>query len=350
MSQGSRPRLSKSLIRSTDGARRPRAAAWGGLREVRIVELLCAPGVDVRRGDPLYVIETDKSTVELESPHDGRLVEWRVAPGDVVAIGATVVLMVPKGDIDKHPPASRPAIGQKIIPPRTRAYAAARGVSEVELAAIPALSEKILPADIDAHLAHRHANQEALVGQRRYKLSPVQRALVYHLRRSTSLVIPGTVAVEIPSSSLSPDQHLSQGSKPSPLQVLGHAVAKIAKEQPLFRSVLVDDDVVCEYPHVNLGFALARPGDELITAVVKRADLLTLEQFVRACTREMRAALRSGTQAADDTQILLTHLGEFGVIDAVPTLVSPANSIFFLGAPRSETGRAVSSSRSIIDS
>ena len=58
-----------------------------GLREARIVELLCAPGAPLRRGDRLYVIETDKTTVELEAPFDGTLLEWRVAVGDVVAPG-----------------------------------------------------------------------------------------------------------------------------------------------------------------------------------------------------------------------------------------------------------------------
>ena len=42
-----------------------------GLREARIVQLLCAPGAPLHRGDPLYVIETDKTTVELEAPFDG---------------------------------------------------------------------------------------------------------------------------------------------------------------------------------------------------------------------------------------------------------------------------------------
>ena len=39
-----------------------------GLREARVVELLRRPGAPLKRGDPLYVIETDKTTVEMESP------------------------------------------------------------------------------------------------------------------------------------------------------------------------------------------------------------------------------------------------------------------------------------------
>ena len=95
----------------------------------------------------------------------------------------------------------------------------------------------------------------------------------------------------------------------------------------------------CEYDHVNIGIALARPNDELIIAVVRRADGMKLPEFVRACTRGMRAAIRDGGEATEDTQILFTHLGEFGIVDAVPTLVAPASSIFFLGAPQQAAGK-----------
>src|SRR6185369_5481199 len=47
-----------------------------GLREVRIVEILRRAGDAVARGEPMYVVETDKSTVELEAPFDGTIEGW----------------------------------------------------------------------------------------------------------------------------------------------------------------------------------------------------------------------------------------------------------------------------------
>ena len=55
---------------------------------------------------------------------------------------------------------------------------------------------------------------------------------------------------------------------------------------------------------VNVGLALARPDDELITAVIRGADL-DLSEFVRACAQQMKIALRQGDQATGDMQILL---------------------------------------------
>ncbi|MFI4925400.1 MAG: biotin/lipoyl-containing protein, partial [Vicinamibacteria bacterium] len=73
----------RSPPRLRGGARRREAASLGehrplslelavpqlgeGLREVRIVEILRRAGDAVARGEPMYVVETDKSTVELEA-------------------------------------------------------------------------------------------------------------------------------------------------------------------------------------------------------------------------------------------------------------------------------------------
>lgn len=301
-----------------------------GLREVRIVELLRRSGDLVERGDALYVIETDKSTVELESPETGRLVEWRVAPGDVVPIGSSVAVL---GESNAEVASgSGHQMMPRLIPPRTRAYALAKGLSDSDLEAISAPSGKLLPVDIDAHLAHSRGGDSA-AGFVDKRLGPVQRALVYRLRRSAGMVIPGTIAVEFPWSWLSAESPDAGGTRPTPFQVLAHAVAFVAKDLPRFRSTMHGDDTIREYEHVNIGVALARPDDELIVAVIRNAERLTLGEFVRACSQQMRTALRTGDQTAEDTQILLTHLGEFGIVDAAPTLVAPASSVLFLGTP-----------------
>ena len=174
---------------------------------------------------------------------------------------------------------------------------------------------------------------------RDYALGPVQRALVYRMRRSAAMVIQGTVAIEVPAAWLKRDSPV----RPTPFQVFGHAIARVAAHRPQFRSVMISDDRVREFAQVNVGLALARPNDELITAVVRGANDLGLPEFARACAHQMKEALRHGDQATGDMQILLTQLAEFCIVDAAPTLVAPASSVFFLGAPRpgTETSRIV---------
>jgi pyruvate dehydrogenase E2 component (dihydrolipoamide acetyltransferase) len=165
------------------------------------------------------------------------------------------------------------------------------------------------------------------------------RALIFRLRRSATLVIPGTLAIDVPLFGLDVTGTEEGDTRPTPFQVFAHAVARVAQAHVQFRSVMIGDDRIREYDHVNIGIALARPNDELIIAAVRKVESMTLPDFVRACTRGMRSAIRDGGEATEDTQILFTYLGEFGIVDAVPTLVAPASSIFFLGAPQEAAGK-----------
>jgi pyruvate dehydrogenase E2 component (dihydrolipoamide acetyltransferase) len=283
------------------------------LREVRIVELRRRVGDLVQRGDTLYVIETDKSTIELESPDDGRIVEWKVAAGDIVPVDSTV-LVIERGPVDQR---AHLQDASRTIPPRAGSY----------------------PKRDSTKGATAETAQEG-ASYRDRKVGGPHRTLIYRLRRSASIVIQGTLATEIPWEALAISEPDGNGNRPTPFQVFGYTVAQLAKHNPKFRSVMVGDDTVREYDRVNLGLAIARPDDELITAVVREADQLSLAEFIKSCTQQMRVALRSGDQAAEDTQILLTHLGEYEISDAIPTLVAPASSIFFLGVPDKDTRAA----------
>ena len=308
-----------------------------GLREVRIVQLLREQGDIVSRGDTLYVIETDKTTVEMESPSAGRLLAWCVAPNDVVPIGEIVATLGTE-NTETGAQLQSPR-GVHLVPPRTRTYARAIGLSEADLNAIPAATDKLTPSDIDAFMSQKAGVPAASGPRTEQRVVGANRTLIFRLRRSASTVIPGTIAIEVPWSRLIPIQATGNGLRATPFQVFGYSLAKIAQDHPRFRSIMASDDIVREYDEVNIGLALARPKDELITAVIRGAHRMTFPEFVRACRQQMRVALLYGDTATEDTQILLTSLAKYGVVDAVPTLVAPASATLFLGA-KSEHGAA----------
>ena len=41
-----------------------------GLQEALLVEFLKQPGEQITRDEPIYVMETDKATTDVESPYD----------------------------------------------------------------------------------------------------------------------------------------------------------------------------------------------------------------------------------------------------------------------------------------
>ncbi|MDW8107920.1 MAG: biotin/lipoyl-containing protein, partial [Armatimonadota bacterium] len=132
-----------------------------GLQEVRVIRFLKQPGDLVQRDEHIYEMETDKATVEVESPYTGKIVEWLAKEGDILAIGAPIARMEVEGVVEvaaptahaphthtpvasaataAHEPAAVGARLEVVIPPRTRAYARQKGLSEEELRRIPPAS------------------------------------------------------------------------------------------------------------------------------------------------------------------------------------------------------------------
>ena len=63
------------------------------MEEATIVRFCVPPGTAFRAGDPLYEIETEKVSNEIEATADGVMVEYCVAEGDIVDVGAPVCIV-----------------------------------------------------------------------------------------------------------------------------------------------------------------------------------------------------------------------------------------------------------------
>ena len=58
--------------------------------EATITKLVVESGASVEADDPIVEIATDKVDSEVPAPEDGILVEWCIAEGDVVQVGAVI--------------------------------------------------------------------------------------------------------------------------------------------------------------------------------------------------------------------------------------------------------------------
>ena len=65
----------------------------GDAKNVVVSELLVAAGARVSKGQALVVLESDKSSMEIEATVDGVLLRFGVAPGDEVAMGAVIAVL-----------------------------------------------------------------------------------------------------------------------------------------------------------------------------------------------------------------------------------------------------------------
>jgi pyruvate/2-oxoglutarate dehydrogenase complex dihydrolipoamide acyltransferase (E2) component len=61
-----------------------------GMRSAILLRFLVEPGASVCRGDPLYELDTEKVTQEVEAEADGVLLEVVGRAGEEYPVGATV--------------------------------------------------------------------------------------------------------------------------------------------------------------------------------------------------------------------------------------------------------------------
>lgn len=325
-----------------------------GLQEARLVAVLKQPGERVKRDEPIYQMETDKAVMDVESPYEGILLEWMAAVDTILPIGGEVAKMevadgVTEAPVGHGPPAADQSVQAATasgptaegprnanIPPRTRAYAKEKGLSEADLAKIPAAGGKLMPSDVDAFLggASTPATTEG-AGYNEAPVAPKQRLLASRLVRGSQLVVPGTISVAVDWEPMENERaRIKAGGgdfQPSAFTMFAFAVAQALKDYPAFRSTLVNENTLRTYDHVALGIAVGLPGDELVLAVVEDSDTLSWRDFATK-TREKIDLARSGTdQANEAVTISLTNMQSFGLRDAVPVVVPPSVATLFLG-------------------
>ena len=62
----------------------------GGAETVEVIELSLAQGDNIAAEDSLVVLESDKATMDVPSPHAGQLIKYLVAEGDTVKVGDSI--------------------------------------------------------------------------------------------------------------------------------------------------------------------------------------------------------------------------------------------------------------------
>jgi pyruvate dehydrogenase E2 component (dihydrolipoamide acetyltransferase) len=75
--------------------------------------------------------------------------------------------------------------------------------------------------------------------------------------------------------------------------------------------------------------------------VVSAADSLSFEDFVAQSKTNIGSAREGRDQATESTQLVLTYMGPYEIIDAVPVLVAPAAAVLFIGSPFEQGGKQV---------
>lgn len=152
-----------------------------------LLQWLKAEGDEVTKGEPLMEIETDKTTVEVEAPASGTLVNVTAGPGDVVPVGHVIALILAPGEtgpasstVSKTEAVSTTSTSKADKPSEILASpVAARIAAEhnVDLKLVKASGERIQKEDVLAFIAAQSSAETTTPTNGRVLASPKARRL-----------------------------------------------------------------------------------------------------------------------------------------------------------------------------
>src|SRR6186713_721637 len=82
----------------------------GDFKEVEVIEVLVKPGDVVAKEQSLITLESDKATMEIPSPSEGKVSQIKVKVGDKVSKGSLILMLEGEAPVQtpKAPEASKP--------------------------------------------------------------------------------------------------------------------------------------------------------------------------------------------------------------------------------------------------
>lgn len=337
-----------------------------GIAEAEVVQWLVAEGDTITTDQPLVLIETDKSQLELPSPATGVVAGIGPAEGDVVPVGGRLVDITPSAS---SPAPARPVPGDEtprehglpsshtsggptertharpLASPSTRRLAASNGV---ELTGVRGSGPhgRILRSDVEAILDAGDPPTERPVTppadtdtrSRTWKLTGLRRQIA--LSMTESLRIPQITEFRLVDATalltartLLAERIDTPGARFTMTPLLAAATIWSLRRNPRFNARFDDrTDTVSEISAVHLGIA-TETTDGLIVPVVHEADRQSLAGLSeRIADATDRARKRTATpEALNGGTFTVTNFGSFGTWLGTPIIRAPEVAIAGFG-------------------
>jgi len=337
-----------------------------GMESGTIVKWLKAEGDTVEKGEPLYELDTDKVTQEVEAEASGVLLKIAVAEGEV-AVGRTIGFIGAEGEVVEvaAPPAPEPAPAEaspatpavEAPPPvvssttngRIKASPLARRIARergVDLASVRGtgpdgriVAEDVERADVGAAPAPVAAAPVPVGEVERRPLSNVRRTIARRLTEAWT--VPAfQLTVDIDMSRADELVHKQRELNPGVRITVTDLLTKVCATALMRHrdmNVRFGGDELLVYPTADVGIAVAAP-QGLVVPVVRSAERLTLAEIagIRGdlVSRAREAKLRS--EDLDGGTFTISNLGMFGVDQFVAVLNPPQASILAVGRTREQ--------------
>jgi len=340
-----------------------------GIAEAEVIEWLVAVGDLVNEDQPVIVVETDKSQIEIPAPVSGKVIELCVVAGDVLAVGSSLMKIEASGevsnDISAHAlpatpspsavmtndksdlpstPGSRATNVRPLASPSTRRLAASLGVAlENVLGSGP--NGQITADDIQAASATAATTSSPKVtptvsgpgvtviplrGLRRQIAASMSQALtIPHILEFKEIDATALLALR---SDLTKDFQ-AQGQKLSVTPFLMRAcVLALAKHKTFNARFDSEAAEIAQFENVNLGFATATD-DGLIVPVIQNAQNLSVKELAQETDNlvVLAKSRKASLEQLSGGTFTLTNFGSFGTWLGTPIIHAPEVAIAGFG-------------------
>ncbi len=330
---------------------RLRLAALGHTMERgKVVEWYATEGAPVEQGAPLYSVETDKATVDVEAPAGGVLLRIDAEVDREYPVGATLAWIGESGEdlpekTDETVAAPAAVSDDQRVTPVARRLAERRGVDADRLAGTGPggrVTKEDVQRAIDAGTAPPLEKKAS--GEPEHDvipLTPIRRVTAERLSAHWAGAPQVTEGIDIDMTDMRAFRNASRsewrtayGLVPSLNDILLKAVAAALEAHPALNSAFVDGEVH-RYREVNLGVAVDVE-DGLVVPVLRNAAKLDLGQIATAAA-DLADRAKTGKLSVPDFEgatFTVSNLAALGVDWFTPVLNPPQCAILGVGRMR----------------
>jgi pyruvate dehydrogenase E2 component (dihydrolipoamide acetyltransferase) len=337
-----------------------------GMESGTIVRWLKAEGEPVEKGEPLFELDTDKVTQEVEAEASGVLLRIEVAEGEV-PVGETVAFIGAEGE-EAPASAEKPAEAPAREPERQEGRAAAEVAERHEQPA--AASNGRIKA---SPLARRMARERGIELSGIHGTGPDGRIVAEDVERAeAAAVTPAAVPVPVPAGEVERvpltnirktiARRLTEAWQIPVFQLQTSAdmtrvdalVARLRERDPDVRVTVTDfltkvcaralvlhrevnaeftEDAILLHPSANVGLAVAAP-QGLVVPVIRSAERLALTE-IAGIRAELVGRARENKLRAEDLEggtFTISNLGMYAVERFTAVLNPPQAAIVAVGA------------------
>ena len=353
------------------------------MTEGSVINWLKKEGEAVKKGEPLAEIETDKSSVEVESPAEGIVLKIYVQAGDTVDCGTPIAAIGAAGEdvpitssapseekrenkTDKNEgefvsekmvsasPSARsyqpvPSGAAELTPggrirstPRARRLAAKEGIDLIQIKGSGAQG-RIVEADVRDLIESgasmpQGAKKAVRIPLETVKpLSNVRKITARRMFQSLAMTAQTNHKIEVDCSNLKEfrtevnKRFETEGVKISYMDILTAVCARALIANPQANAYWGTDGIRF-HNYANIGIATDTPRG-LVVPVIKDADILDLKE-ISAAGKGLIAKARDGKLALDDMSggtFTISNLGMFEIDSFTAVLNPPESCILAVG-------------------